>query len=136
MDTLSPSERSARLAAIRTRSTGPEIAVRSLVHRMGYRYALHAKDLPGSPDLVFRAKAKAIFVHGCFWHFHRNCRKGHPPKSNLNYWKVKLERNRERDRSVCRRLRRIGWSVLVVWECQIGNPKTLAARINRFLNEL
>src|SRR5205823_7075741 len=105
MDILTPSARSIRMGLIRSRNTGPEMAVRRLVHGMGYRYRLHDKDLPGRPDLVFKSKHKVIFVHGCFWHLHRNCWNCRPPKSRRSYWKPKLERNATRDRQVRFRLR-------------------------------
>jgi DNA mismatch endonuclease, patch repair protein len=114
MDTLTPSERSVRMGLIRSRDTSPEIAIRRLVYGMGYRYRLYAKDLPGRPDLVFRARRKVIFVHGCFWHLHRNCSNCKQPKSRRYYWKPKLERNASRDKQVQRRLRRLGWRSLVV----------------------
>jgi DNA mismatch endonuclease (patch repair protein) len=132
MDTLSRSERSARMGLIRSRDTKPELAVRRLVHGMGYRFRLCAKNLPGRPDLVFRSRAKVIFVHGCFWHMHKNCCK--PPKSRLHYWKPKLECNVERDKSVLRELRRRGWHSLVIWQCQLADAARLKRRIRRFLD--
>ena len=122
------------MALIRSRDTKPELAVRSFVHGMGYRYRLHGKDLPGHPDLVFKSRLKVIFVHGCFWHLHRNCPKSRLPKSNRNYWKPKLERNAARDKRVRRQLRIGGWQSLVVWECEIGNTNRLARRIRNFLD--
>jgi len=96
VDNRSPEKRSATMRAVRGKNTGPEWAVRKLVHGMGYRYRLHRKDLPGKPDLTFPGRRKAIFVHGCFWHAH-GCHMGQPPKSRLDYWLPKLERNKERD---------------------------------------
>src|SRR5689334_1120178 len=116
MDTLSPHERSARMALVRGRDTKPEMVVRRLVHGMGFRYRLHSADLPGKPDLVFTKKCKIIFVHGCFWHRHRGCSRCRLPKSRLEFWKPKLEANRERDVEVQTVLRQAGWSVLIVWE--------------------
>jgi|SRR5208282_94922 len=136
MDTLTPSERSVRMALIRSRDTKPEIAVRSLVHGMGYRYRLHGKDLPGSPDLIFKAKRKVIFVHGCFWHLHRNCSNCRPPKSRRDYWKPKLERNAARDKQVRRRLRQLGWRCLVVWECELANRVRLSGKVSDFLRKI
>lgn len=135
MDVLSRSERSVRMGLIRSRDTKPELAVRSLVHGMGYRYRLHGKDLPGKPDLVFKARRKVIFVHGCFWHLHRGCPNCRPPKSRRDYWKPKLERNAERDKEVRVRLRRLGWRSLVVWECELTNHVSLSRKINDYLRE-
>ncbi|MHB1959769.1 MAG: very short patch repair endonuclease [Acidobacteriaceae bacterium] len=133
MDTLTKTERSIRMGLIRSKDTKPELSVRRLVHGMGYRYRLHGKNLPGKPDMVFSGKSKAIFVHGCFWHLHRNCSKCRPPKSRLNYWKPKLQRNADRDRQVRQQLRRLGWSSLVVWECELAKQDRLVGKINRFL---
>lgn len=134
MDILTRSERSERMRLIRSKNTKPEIAVRKLAHGMGYRYSLRGSDLPGRPDLVFRSRKKAIFVHGCFWHLHKDCRNNRPPKSRRDYWKPKLERNAERDRQVTRQLRRLGWAMLVVWECETANPAKLATKLARFLD--
>ena len=128
MDTMTPEARSQHMALIRSRDTKTEKAVRSLVHGMGYRYRLHAKDLPGRPDLVFRPRRKAVFVHGCFWHLHRNCPKCRQPKSRQDYWKPKLEKNAERDNRVRRELKRNGWHSLVVWECELANPNACPGR--------
>jgi DNA mismatch endonuclease (patch repair protein) len=109
------------------------MTVRRLVHRLGFRYALHRRDLPGSPDLVFPSRGRVIFVHGCFWHAHGVCRAGrNRPSSNQAYWIPKLNRNRERDAANRRCLRNLGWRVLVIWECQLKNPDRLRARIARF----
>jgi len=132
MDTLSRSERSKRMASIRSRDTKPELIVRRLIHGMGYRFRLHVRDLPGSPDLVFRSRAKAIFVHGCFWHMHKNCCK--PPKSHLRYWKPKLECNVQRDKAVRRKLQRRGWRSLIIWQCEIKSVDKLKRRIRHFLD--
>lgn len=113
----------------------PELLVRKLVHRLGYRYRLHGKDLPGKPDLVFPSRHKVIFVHGCFWHQHsrNSCRITRVPKSNLGYWLPKLERNKKRDAQNRRKLRRLGWDYLVVWECQAGQENALRKAIKSFL---
>ena len=124
------------MAAIKSTGTKPELLVRSLVHGMGYRYRLHAKDLPGKPDLVFRPRKKVIFVHGCFWHQHpkQSCRDGRAPKSNLGYWAAKLARNVARDAQHLAALKEMGWRVLVIWECEaLGEDEKLARRIARFL---
>src|SRR3984957_8839012 len=103
---------------IRSKNSGPEIALRSLVHRLGYRFRLHRKDLPGNPDLVFPGRRKVIFVHGCFWHGHTDCRDGHTPKSNTGYWSPKLEKNIRRDQTNRKALETDGWHVLTIWECE------------------
>ena len=112
-------------------NTGPELIVRRLLHRLGYRYTLHARDLPGRPDIVFTARHAAIFVHGCFWHRH-DCGEAYVPKSRRDFWKKKFARNVERDGQNLRKLAAARWKVLVVWECQVGSPR-LAARLIRFL---
>lgn len=133
MDTLTPAERSERMSLVRSKDTRPEMVIRRLVHGMGFRYRLHARELPGNPDLVFPGRGKIIFVHGCFWHRHGTCKFTRWPKSKLNFWKPKLERNQQRDRLIRRRLRKEGWRVLVVWECQLNKPGALSARIRTFL---
>jgi len=111
----------------------PELAVRSLVHKMGYRYRLHKKDLPGRPDLVFPSRRKVIFVHGCFWHAHKHCKAAHLPKSNLEDWGPKLERNRTRDRENIEGLNADGWESMVVWECEVKTQDELEKRLLDFL---
>lgn len=136
MDRLAPEERSRLMARIRGRDTGPERAVRSIVHRSGFRFRLHAGGLPGRPDLVLPRYRAAIFVHGCFWHGH-SCRAGSArPKTNARFWADKLARNRERDRRSVAALRRAGWRVLVVWECSLRDPERCGARIGRWLARL
>lgn len=113
----------------------PEMRVRRLAHSLGYRYRLHARDLPGKPDLVFRSRHKVIFVHGCFWHQHDapECPCRHTPASNLSYWKPKLNRNVERDKQQQALLTADGWKVLIVWECETNDSKWLRTKIRRFL---
>lgn len=137
VDTLTPKERSERMGRVRGKDTKPEMLVRKLVHRMGYRYRLHRRDLPGNPDLVFPRRRKIIFVHGCFWHRHSDpeCKLARMPKSRLDFWKLKLERNRLRDRENISRLRSMGWKILVIWECQIKDGKLLEKNIKTFLEE-
>jgi DNA mismatch endonuclease (patch repair protein) len=120
------------MRAIRSTGMKPELAIRRLVHAMGYRYRLHRQDLPGRPDLVFPGKRKIIFVHGCFWHSH-NCNAGHIPKSNRDYWGPKLRRNRLRDARNLKALTKAGWEPMVVWECELCDLDDLAARIECFL---
>ena len=135
MDKVTPQRRSANMARIRSKGMKPELDVRKLVHRMGYRYRLHRKDLPGKPDMVFPSRRKVIFVHGCFWHQHsaENCLDGRHPKSNTDYWRPKLTRNVERDAEHLSRLDADGWQVLVIWECETKNLGEMARRIASFL---
>jgi DNA mismatch endonuclease, patch repair protein len=133
MDRLTPELRSRNMRRIGSKSTKPEMLVRRLVHALGYRYRLHVKDLPGKPDLVFHRREKVIFVHGCFWHQHKECREGRVPGSRKSYWEPKLTRNLERDREHLRALKRLGWRALVLWECQLGNPAELERKIRVFL---
>lgn len=135
MDTMTPAERSVRMGLIRSSNTGPEITVRKIVHRLGYRYRLHGKKLPGKPDLVFSSRRKVILVHGCFWHQHVDpaCKIAHRPKSNTAYWTPKLARNVARDLDNKKALAREGWKCLTVWECELRNEPALMRRIIRFL---
>ena len=136
MDTMTPAERSARMGRIRSTDTEPELAVRRLVHGMGYRYRLHGSDLPGRPDMVFTTRQKVVFVHGCFWHLHRGCPNCRPPKSKIEYWKPKLEGNAERDKRVRRQLRLLVWKCLVVWECELDDAGALSRKVAAFLDTL
>ncbi len=131
MDTLTREERSLRMSLIRSKNTGPELAVRRLAHSLGYRFRLHRRDLPGKPDLVFPKLGAVVFVHGCFWHLH-DCQR-RIPKSNATYWSAKRAKNAARDALNTRALRRAGWRVLTVWECELKHPRRLLARLNRFL---
>jgi DNA mismatch endonuclease (patch repair protein) len=137
VDTLSPSERSARMSKIRGRDTKPEMVVRRLIHRMGFRYRLHDRSLPGAPDLVFPRLRKAIFVHGCFWHRHPSpsCKLARMPKSRLDFWGPKLQGNRDRDLARQLELDALGWNVLVVWECEMGQGEQLQNMLRQFLSE-
>lgn len=136
MDTLTPSQRSERMGRVRSANTRPEMVVRRLVHGMGYRYRLHRKDLPGKPDLVFPARHKVIFVHGCFWHRHDDphCHLARLPKSRLDFWLPKLESNRSRDILAQERLQTMGWDVMTIWECQLRDTEVLKSRISGFLD--
>lgn len=120
VDTLTKEQRSERMSMIRAKNTTPEIRLRKLVHGMGFRYRLHDKLLPGTPDLVFPSRKAVIFMHGCFWHFHNNCRIARLPKSNIDFWREKLEANRRRDEKNIKSLHDMGWRVMVVRECQLG----------------
>jgi DNA mismatch endonuclease (patch repair protein) len=123
------------MSRVRGRDTKPEMLVRRLTHGMGYRYRLHRRGLPGSPDLVFPSRMKVIFVHGCFWHQHLDpdCKLARLPKSKLDFWGPKLETNRERDERNIVSLGELGWDVLIIWECQTKNREKLQARIGEFL---
>lgn len=125
--------RSENMRRIRSKDTAPEMIVRRLVHRMGYRFRLHRKDIAGKPDLAFPARRKVIFIHGCFWHQHPGCREGRPPKSNVDYWIPKLERNRQRDNVAHEQLAASGWDALVIWECETRESRTLMMTLRRFL---
>ena len=107
------------MSRIRGKDSASEMRLRRMIHGMGFRYRLHVKTLPGTPDLVFPARKAVIFMHGCFWHRHQDCRLARMPKSRVAYWREKLEANRRRDDENVRRLNELGWSVLVVWECQM-----------------
>jgi len=134
VDTLTPDERSKRMSLVRGKDTKPEMVVRKLVYSLGYRYRLHYGKLPGKPDIVFPGRRKVIFVHGCFWHGH-TCRQGmNAPKSNESYWIDKREGNRKRDLWVRRRLRSIGWEVLVIWECNCRNVAKVKKDVEIFLD--
>lgn len=136
-DTISPERRSENMRRIRSKDMKPEMQVRRLLHRMGYRYRLHRRTLPGHPDIIFPARKKVIFVHGCFWHQHPdpNCPITRVPKSRVEYWGPKLKRNRERDAINSALLVRMGWKTLMVWECEVGNEHTLQRKLIRFLNK-
>lgn len=133
MDTLTPSDRSLRMAKVRSKGTKPEMAVRRLLFSMGYRYRLHDRSLPGSPDIIFKSKKKVIFVHGCFWHRHEGCRLARLPKSRLDFWIPKLEGNRERDARTLLQLKSQGWDAFVIWECELKDLNLLEKRLNGFL---
>jgi DNA mismatch endonuclease (patch repair protein) len=130
----SPEVRRRTMQAVKSEDTAPELLVRSLTHRMGYRFRLHRKDLPGKPDLVFPGRRKAIFVHGCFWHGHDCARGARVPKSNREYWTKKIARNKKRDRAACSALTLSGWTLLILWECELADERRLKAQVRKFLN--
>jgi len=132
-DTLTAKERSQRMALVQGANTKPELLVRRLIHGMGYRYRLHAKELPGRPDIVFRKRRKAIFVNGCFWHRHQNCRLARLPKTRSDFWLPKLDGNRQRDAKNIAALKAAGWMVLVIWECELDDRQSLVERLKGFL---
>ena len=133
-DRISRENRSRIMSRIKGRDTKPEIRIRRLVHGLGYRYRLYRRDLPGTPDLVFPGRRKIIFVHGCFWHQH-DCPRGSRPSSNKRFWKAKLRKNVERDNKNISALIAAGWSILIIWECEIKSLTALSARITSFLEQ-
>lgn len=128
MDKISKSRRSRNMSRIRGTNTVPERLVRTSLHKLGFRYRLHCSYLPGRPDLVFPSLRKVILVHGCFWHLHSGCENGRIPKSRVDYWRPKLLRNRSHDRAVIAKLRKLGWQVLVLWECEIERESVASTK--------
>lgn len=132
-DVFTPEQRSRVMGRVKGKNTKPEMKVRRLAHALGYRFRLHRKDLPGSPDLVFPGRGKVIFVHGCFWHGHDCPRGSRQPKQNAEYWRAKIARNVERDRQAVDALEDQGWSVLTLWECELKDAGVLKQRLEGFL---
>lgn len=135
VDTLTVTERSERMSRIRGKNTKPEMRVRRMIYGMGYRYRLHQNNLPGKPDLVFPGRRKVIFIHGCFWHRHQQCSLARLPKSRLDYWLPKLDGNLKRDELNYERLKNKGWSVMVIWECELYDNERILFRIVEFLGK-
>ncbi|KVL40087.1 very short patch repair endonuclease [Burkholderia territorii] len=135
VDSVSREKRSHVMSLVRGKDTQPEIIVRRIVYNEGFRYRLHDSTLPGKPDLVFRGKRKIIFVHGCFWHRHENCSRARTPKSNHEFWRIKLNKNKERDAENIKNLVEAGWHVLVVWECELKDISLMKNKIISFLIE-
>lgn len=135
MDRLSQHHRSWNMSRIKGRDTKPERTVRSVLHRLGFRFRLHCRDLPGVPDIVLKRHRTVIFVHGCFWHRHAGCRFAYTPKSNAEFWLNKLTSNVKRDAVNARKLRGLGWTVLTIWECQVANEQSLKAKLNKALSK-
>jgi DNA mismatch endonuclease (patch repair protein) len=134
MDTLTPEKRSWLMSRVRGKDTKPELIVRSLLHRSGLRFSLRRNDLPGRPDIVMPKHNTVVFVHGCFWHRHKSCKLARLPKSNTSFWKNKFETNVARDCRNQRKLRALGWRVIVLWECGImKDPLAQVARVRRLL---
>ncbi|MBB3835209.1 DNA mismatch endonuclease (patch repair protein) [Xanthomonas arboricola] len=133
MDRLTPERRSWLMSRVKSKDTKPELLVRRLVFRMGYRYRLHGKSLPGKPDLVFPSRHKVIFVHGCFWHGHEGCRLSRTPKTNADFWLAKLVANRERDARIITELDALGWTSLTVWQCELRDPEAISVKIHEYL---
>ena len=135
MDFITPEQRSWNMSRIRNRDTKPELIVRSLLHRKGYRFRLHRKDLPGKPDIVLPRFKKIIFVHGCFWHRHEECRYAYSPKSRVSFWQNKFSQNVKRDKEVKEALSQLGWQVHVIWECETKKAQLMERTINEIFSE-
>jgi DNA mismatch endonuclease (patch repair protein) len=133
MDNVDAATRSRMMSRIRGKDTKPEIRVRQVAHALGYRFRLHRRDLPGTPDLVFPGRRKVVFVHGCYWHRHAGCRYAYVPKSNTEFWDAKFLGNVARDESALDSLRRQGWDPLIIWECESADSHTVAARLSAHL---
>lgn len=134
MDTISVQKRSEVMSKIRAKNTKPEIAIRSLLHQMGFRFRLHRKDLPGKPDVCLPKYQTVIFIHGCFWHDHKGCPNARLPKSNSAYWLPKIKRNAERDKEHTSALKKAGWKVITIWECELKNQKRLKKKLFKALD--
>lgn len=134
-DVYDPHKRSWIMSRIRSRNTGPEVLVRSLIHRMGYRFRLHHRKLPGHPDIVLARHRKVVFVNGCFWHGHENCRRSKLPSTNADFWSSKIARNKERDAEAMRMLSALGWRTLVIWQCETRDRQKLLETLTAFFEE-
>jgi DNA mismatch endonuclease (patch repair protein) len=128
-DNLTKAQRSRNMSRIRAKDTGPEMTVRSMLHKLGYRFRLHSTKLPGRPDVVLPKHKAVVLVHGCFWHHHAKCRRATMPTSNRNYWRAKLLVNRARDVVNAQKLKGLGWKCIVIWECELGDEEELAKRL-------
>lgn len=133
MDTISPGQRSRNMAQVKGRDTKPERLVRSLLHRMGYRFRLHAKKLPGNPDIVLPRHNAAIFVHGCFWHGHEGCKRATIPTTRTDFWRAKIEGTKQRDTRCLAALEALGYRCLVIWQCEMKDHEALQQRLSVFL---
>lgn len=134
-DHLTPEQRSWNMAQIKGKDTKPEVLVRSMLHRAGYRFRKNVKDLPGKPDIVLPKYKTVIFVHGCFWHRHKGCKGATIPKTRTEWWEKKFERNVSNDRKHARELRKLGWQVITVWECQLKSPRKTLHRLKILLDK-
>ena len=134
-DVFSQEKRSWIMSRVKGRDTKPEILVRSFIFRMGFRFRLHRRDLPGTPDIVLPRLGRVIFVHGCFWHGHKRCPRSKRPTTNENFWNNKLDGNIKRDKRYRRELRQMDWKVLTVWECETKSPEKLLRKLERFLHD-
>ncbi len=129
-DRLSPEARSANMSRVGNKNTKPELLVRRILHRAGYRFRLHRSDLPGSPDVVLPRWRTAVFVHGCFWHGHEGCRRSKLPSTRTDFWQTKVERNQERDGIAKEGLERLGYKVVTLWECELKNEAGILERVD------
>jgi DNA mismatch endonuclease (patch repair protein) len=134
MDIFNKEKRSAIMSRVRSSNTNPEIRVRQILHRFGYRFRLHRRDLPGTPDIVLPAYESVVLVHGCFWHRHEGCRDASMPKTRIRFWKTKFAENMTRDSRNFAALRALGWKVLIVWECELRNEGVLTEKLKRVLS--
>lgn len=134
-DVFSSEKRSWLMSRVKGRNTAPEILIRSILHRMGFRFRIHRRDLPGNPDIVLPLHSKVIFVHGCFWHGHKRCPRSKRPTTRKGFWNRKLDQNIERDKHSQLELQRMGWKVLVVWECQTRKLEKLFSKLQKFMIE-
>ncbi|MBA7532094.1 hypothetical protein ES705_24320 [subsurface metagenome] len=135
-DIFTKRKRSQIMATVKNRNTKPEIQVRKALFSRGFRYRINDKRLPGSPDIVLPKYHTAIFVHGCYWHGHTNCKKAIKPSTNKNFWNAKIEKNRLRDQKAQQELSQMGWKVIVIWECELRNKESLELSLNKLINEL
>lgn len=134
MDVLTPEQRRRCMQNIKSRNTRPEVAVRSICHRLGFRFRISPKDLPGKPDLVFPRLKVCIFVHGCFWHQHAGCKYAYLPKTRVDFWQDKFSKNRSRDSLVQNELTGLGWLVLIIWECELRDCSALTEKLHDLLS--
>jgi len=136
VDTLTRDRRSWNMGRIRSRNTRPELKVRSALHRLGFRFRLHAKQLPGKPDIILPKWKRVVFVHGCFWHRHSGCKLAYNPKSRVAFWSEKFRQNVVRDRAAMEQLEQLGWAVSTIWECETERPETFRNALDRLVIEI
>jgi DNA mismatch endonuclease (patch repair protein) len=136
MDHLTKEKRSWNMSRIRSKGTEPEIIFRKLIHRAGFRYRLYDKTLPGKPDIVLKKYKTVVFIHGCFWHGHENCRRGNKPKTHKKYWNAKIARNVARDTENISVLQSMGWRVIIIWECELKDLDTVLQNFNTFIKSV
>ena len=134
MDVFDVEKRSWIMSRVKSKNTKPEMMVRSIIYHLGYRYRLYQSDLPGKPDIVLPGRRKVIFIHGCFWHGHKECKRSARPSTNIPFWEEKLNKNIERDKQHLKQLRESGWDVLVVWQCELKDVDRLIEKLQHFLN--
>jgi DNA mismatch endonuclease (patch repair protein) len=136
VDKLTPEHRSWNMSRIKSSNTKPELIVRSILHRMGFRFRLHRKDIPGKPDIVLPKYKTVIFVHGCFWHRHEGCKYAYTPKSRVDFWEAKFSSNIKRDIKVKKQLDELNWNIFVIWECELSDINSLRKKIQKYFNRL